>query len=253
MAQNATQYVGSNRTGAPLQVARENELLACLPLAVKALWFPHLELVDLNEGETLHKPDGLMPYVHFPLTAIIAQLYSLENGESAGSALIGYEGLVGFPVILGGDSTSSRAVVLIAGEAWRVKAPFLQDQVRSVPSVLRLMLRFVQAMMTQMNQTAVCNRHHSTVQQVCRLLLMIAERLPVSDFPMTQGLLAATLGVRRESVTEAAGLLQREGLIRCRRGHVTVLDRLGLQRRACECYRVVRQEYARLLPYRAAT
>ena len=244
---------GLDRVGMPLQHAQENELLACLPLAVKALWFPHLELVDLDQGEVLHEPDGRMPYVYFPLTAIAAQLYALENGESAESALIGYKGMVGFPVILGGDSTSSRAVVLIAGEAWRVRAAFVQHQVRSVPAVLHLMLRFVQAMMTQMNQTAVCNRHHSIDQQLCRLFLLITERLPVSDFPMTQGLLAATLGVRRESVTEAAGLLQRAGLVRYKRGHITVLDRTGLQRRACECYQVVRQEYARLLPYRLAT
>jgi CRP-like cAMP-binding protein len=230
---------------------RKNELLACLPLTAWRLWEPHLELVDLERGQLLHDSGGRIAYAYFPLTAVVAKLYSLESGGSAESALIGNEGMVGFPLILGGESTPSRAVVLIAGEAWRVKADFIQHEVRLM-QVMPLMLRFLQAMMTQMTQTAVCNKHHSIEQQICRWLLLVIERLPVSEFAMTQELMSIMLGVRRESVTEAAGHLQRAGLIRYARGQVSVLNRMGLERRACECYRAVRQEYARLLPYRLA-
>ena len=231
----------------------QNELLACLPLMVRARWAFHLEYVDLVQGQVLQEINQRIPHIYFPVTAVVAQLYALENGESAGSALIGCKGMVGFPVILGGEYTSSRAVVLIAGRAWRMQADFLRQEVLSVKPVLHLMLRFLQAMMTQINQTAVCNRHHSTVQQLCRWLLLVSERLRTCDLSITQEVLANTLGVRRESVTVAAGQLQRAGLIRCRRGRLTILDREGIQLSACECYQVVRQEYARLLPYREAT
>jgi CRP-like cAMP-binding protein len=231
----------------------ENKLLACLELTALRLWEPHLELVNLERGQLLHESKGRIPYAYFPLTAVVAKLYSLESGGSALSALIGNEGMVGFPLVLGGESTPSRAVVLIAGEAWRVKADFIRHEVCLVMQAMHVMLRFLQAMMTQMTQTAVCNRHHSIEQQLCRWLLLIIERLPVSEFAMTQELMAIMLGVRRESVTAAARHLQLAGLIRYARGQVSVLNRTGLERRACECYQVVRQEYARLLPDRLPT
>ncbi len=238
--------------GSPIGM-RENELLACLPLPARALWNPHLELVDLQRGQILHESEDRMHYAYFPLTAIVAKLYLLESGASAASALIGNEGMVGFPLVLGGESTPSRAVVLIAGEAWRVKADFIKHEVRSVVTVMHLMLRFLQAMMIQMTQTAVCNRHHSISQQMCRWLLLVIDRLPVNEFAMTQELMAIMLGVRRESVTEAAGQLQMAGLVQYARGHFTVLSRTGLERRACECYQVVKTEYVRLLPDLAAS
>ena len=240
-------------THTPLIKVSQNELLACLPLAVRARWALHLEYVDLFQGKVLQEAGSGIPYVYFPVTAVVSQLYSLENGESAESAVIGCKGMVGFPVILGGESTASRAVVLIKGRGWRMEADFLREELRSVIPVLHLMLRYLQAMMTQMNQTAVCNRHHSVYQQLCRWLLLVTDRLPVSELPITQELLANALGVRRETVTVAAGKLQRAGLIRYKRGNITVLDRAGIERRACECYQVVRQEYARLLPRREAT
>lgn len=227
---------------------RENEFLASLPLTARTLWAPQLELVDLEQGQLLHESEGGVPYAYFPITAIVAKLYLLKSGASAESALIGNEGMVGFPLVLGGESTPSRAVVLIAGEAWRVKADFIKHEVRSVMPIMHLMLRFLQAMMTQMTQTAVCNRHHSIDQQMCQRLLLVIDRLPVSEFVMTQELMAIMLGVRRESVMEAAGQLQMAGLIQYARGHVTVLSRTGLERRACECYPAVNKEYARLLP-----
>ncbi len=231
---------------------RGNELLACLPLKTRTLWAPHLELVDLEQGQLLHESDCRMAYAYFPLTAVVANLYLLQSGASAESALIGNEGMVGLPLVLGGESTPSHAVVLIGGEAWRVKADFIRREVRLVMPVMHLMLRYVQAMMTEMTQTAVCNRHHSIDQQVCRWLLLVIDRLPIGEFAMTQDLMAIMLGVRRESVTAAAGRLQLAGLIRYARGQVSVLNRMGLERRACECYQVVRQEYARVLPDRLA-
>lgn len=232
---------------APANGIRENQLLARLPLTARALWVPHLELVDLKHGQFLHEADGTMAYAYFPLTAIVATLYFLESGASAESSLIGNEGMVGFPLVLGGESTPSCALVLIAGEAWRVRADFIRHEVRSVMPVMDLMLRFMQAMMTQMTQTAVCNRYHSIDQQLCRWILLVTDRLGVDEFSMTQEVIANMLGVRRESVTEAAGRLQFARLIRYSRGHVTVLNRIGLEMRTCECYQVVKKEYARLL------
>lgn len=232
---------------------RDNDLLASLPSITRRLWEHELDLVELEQGELLQESEGPIPYAYFPLTTVVANLYSLKTGGSAEIALIGNEGMVGFPLVLGGESTPTRAVVLIPGEGWRVKADFIQHQSLLVMPVMHLMLKFLQAMMTQMMQTAVCNRYHSIEQQVCRWLLMILDRLPVSEFAMTQELVAIMLGVRRESITAAAGHLQAAGLIQYSRGRVTVLDRTGLERRACECYQVVRQEYARLIPHRLAT
>jgi CRP-like cAMP-binding protein len=237
---------------APPICTTENELLACLPLAARALWAPHLELVDLERGQLLHEADGRIPYAYFPLTAVVAKLYLLESGASAASVIIGNEGMVGFPLVLGGESTPSRAVVLVAGEAWRVKADFIRSEVRLVTPVLHLMLRFVQAMMTQVTQTAVCNRHHPIDAQLCRWLLLSMDRLQGKELVMTQELIANMLGVRREGVTEAAGKLQRAGLIGYHRGHITILNREGLEKRTCECYQVVQKEYDRLLPDRTA-
>ena len=231
----------------------DNDLLACLPPAARDHWAPHTELVTVERGQLLHESEGRMPYAWFPVSAVVAQLYLLENGASAESALIGSEGMVGFPLVLGGESAPGRAVVLVAGEAWRVKAHFIRQEVLESMPVMHLLLRFLQAMMTQMTQTAVCNRHHTIDEQLCRWLLQVSDRTAGNEFAMTQELMAIMLGVRRESITEAAGQLQLAGLIRYARGQVTVLNRTGLERRACECYPVVQREYARLLPYRPAT
>ena len=180
-------------------------------------------------------------------------LYVLENGQSAEIAIVGNEGMVGLALLMGGNSTPTRAVVQSAGKALRMKAHFMRHEFKLLPPVTHLVLRFTQALITQMAQTAVCNRHHSVDQQLCRWLLISIDRLQGNELVMTQELIANMLGVRREGVTEAAGKLQRAGLIRYRRGHITVVDRDGLEERTCECYQVVRQEYARLLPDRVAT
>ena len=237
---------------APPNAISENELLASLPLTARALWVPHLELVDLEQGQLLHESEGRVPYAYFPITAIVAKLYLLKSGASAQSALIGKEGMVGFPLVLGGESTPSRAVVLISGEAWRVKADFIKHEVRALMPIMHLMLRFTQALITQMEQTAVCNRHHSVDQQLCRWLLLSLDRLQGNELVMTHELIANMLGVRREGVTAAAGKLHRAGLIDCGRAHITVLNRAGLEKRTCECYQVVQKEYDRLLPDRTA-
>lgn len=231
----------------------ENRLIACLPGAVRKLWEPHLEQVDLDLGQVTYEAGCSPSYVYFPLTAIISLLYVLESGESAEIAVVGNEGMVGFALIMGGDSTPSRAVVQSAGKALRMKAHFMKHEFNLVPPVMHLMLRFTQALITQMAQTAVCNRHHSVDQQLCRWLLISIDRLQGNELVMTQELIANMLGVRREGVTEAAGKLQRAGLIDYRRGHIAVLNREGLEKRTCECYQVVRKEYARLLPDRTAT
>jgi CRP-like cAMP-binding protein len=230
--------------------ATENHLLASLPPAIRTLWMPHLELVDLELGQVLHEAQGRLTHVHFPLTAIVSLLYVMENGSSAEIAVVGNDGMVGFALIMGGDTTPSRAVVQSAGAGLRMKAQFMKHEFNLVPPVMHLMLRFTQALITQMAQTAVCNRHHSLDQQLCRWLLLSMDRLRGNELLMTQELIANMLGVRREGVTEAANKLQRAGLIKYARGHITVLDRAGLERRTCECYRVVRQEYQRLLPDR---
>jgi len=233
--------------------ASENNLLACLPSAVRVLWLPRLELVDLELGQVLYEAQGRLTHVYFPLTAIVSLLYVLESGSSAEIAVVGNEGMVGFALIMGGDSTPSRAVVQSAGVALRMKAQFMKHEFNLVPPVMHLLLRFTQALITQMAQTAVCNRHHSLDQQLCRWLLLSQDRLRGGELVMTQELIANMLGVRREGVTESANKLQLAGLIKYARGHITVLDRPGLERRTCECYEVVRKEYHRLLPDRIAT
>jgi CRP-like cAMP-binding protein len=233
--------------------ASDNHLLACLPPAILARWLPELEWVSLELGQVLHETGARLTHVYFPLTAIVSLLYPMENGSSAEIATVGNDGMVGFALILGGDTTPSRAVVQSAGGGLRMGAELMKHDFNVVPAVMHLMLRFTQALITQMAQTAVCNRHHSLDQRLCRWLLMSLDRLKGANLIMTQELIANMLGVRREGVTEAAHKLQLAGLIKYVRGHITVLNRAGLERRACECYRRVHDEYQRLLPDRTAT
>lgn len=229
------------------ELACKNRLLALLPDEVFARWWPELEDVDLPLGAVLRESGARISHAVFPLTAIACLVYLLEDGDSTEIAVIGHEGLVGMPLFMGGGSTLSRAVVQSAGRGLRVRADFLMTEFERQPAVMQLLLRFTQALMTQMSQTAVCNRHHAVVQQLCRWLLLSLDRLPGNELVMTQELIANMLGVRREGVTEAAGRLSREGLLEYRRGRITVFDRPALERRACECYGVVRREYDRLL------
>jgi CRP-like cAMP-binding protein len=231
---------------------RANHLLAALPATEWERWLPQLEEVELPLGRVLYESGVALSHVYFPTTAIISLLYVMEDGASAEIAVVGYEGIVGVSLFMGGESTPSRAVVQSAGQGFRLKSSLmLEDFNRSGP-VLHLLLRYTQALITQMAQTAVCNRHHSLDQQLCRWLLLSLDRLQGNDLVMTQELIANMLGVRREGVTETALKLQRAGLIRYARGHITVLDRPGLEARSCECYAVVHKEYERLLPHRLA-
>jgi CRP-like cAMP-binding protein len=210
-------------------------------------------LVELRLGQVLQESGTTPTHVYFPTTAIVSLLYVMENGAAAEIAVVGEDGLVGVSTFMGGQSTTSRAVVQIAGQSYQLEARQLKEEFNRNGPVLHLLLRYTQALITQMAQTAVCNRHHSLDQQLCRWLLLSLDRLEGSDLYMTQELIANMLGVRREGVTEAATKLQHDGLIRYARGHIVVLDRVGLEKRACECYAVVRREYARLLPRSTAT
>lgn len=227
--------------------SRKNHLLAALPDAEWQRWQPQLELVDMPLGQVLYESGSTLSHVYFPITAIVSLLYVMEDGASAEIAVVGNEGIVGIALFMGGESTSSRAVVQSAGQGLRLKARAIKDEFNRAP-VLHLLLRYTQALITQMAQTAVCNRHHSLDQQLCRWLLLSLDRLHGSDLMMTQELIANMLGVRREGVTEAALKLQKAGLIRYARGRISVLDRPGLEKRSCECYAVVKKEYDRLLP-----
>ena len=232
---------------------RQNRLLAALPDAEWERWRPQLEPVDMPLGKVLYESGRKLTHVYFPTTCIISLLYVLEDGASAEIAVVGHDGLVGVSLFMGGESTTSRAVVQSAGQGFRLKANLMMQEFNRAGAVLHLLLRYTQALITQMAQTAVCNRHHSLDQQLCRWLLLSLDRLPSNELLMTQELIANMLGVRREGVTEAAGDLHKAGLIRYLRGHITVLDRDGLQRRTCECYAVVKKEYDRLLPATTAT
>ncbi len=227
---------------------RQNQLLACLPEAEWERWVPHLELIDLPLGKVLHESGAPATHVYFPTNAIVSLLYMLENGSSAEIAVVGNEGVVGISIFMGGGSTPSRAVVQSAGMGYRLRADAVKAEFEHSSPVMHLMLRYTQALITQMSQTAVCNRHHSLDQQLCRWLLLSLDRLNGTELVMTQELISNMLGVRREGVTEAALKLQAAGLIRYARGHISVLNRPGLERRTCECYRVVKKEYDRLLP-----
>ncbi len=232
---------------------RKNHLLAALPDAEWNRWLPQLQSVEMPLGQVLYESGRALSHVTFPTTAIVSLLYVMENGASAEIAVVGNEGVVGISLFMGGESTPSRAVVQSAGQGFRLRAQTIKEEFNRAGPVMHLLLRYTQALITQMAQTAVCNRHHSLDQQLCRWLLLSLDRLPGNDLVMTQELIANMLGVRREGVTEAAHKLQEAGLIRYARGHISVLDRKGLEQRSCECYAVVRKENDRLLPDRLAT
>ena len=225
----------------------QNHLLAAFPHAEYERLAAALELVPMPLGEVLSVSGGRMHHVYFPTTCIVSLLYVLEDGSTAEIGVVGNEGIVGISLFMGGETTPSRAVVRSAGHAYRLKASLLLEEFNRGGAVMRLLLRYTQSLITQMAQTAVCNRHHSLEQQLCRALLLSLDRMEGSSLTMTQELIAGMLGVRREGVTEAAGNLQRQGLIRYSRGHIEVLDRAGLERAVCECYGVVKVEYDRLM------
>ena len=234
---------------------RQNRLLAALPEAEYVRLLPNLEPVPMPLGQVLYESGEQMHHVYFPIDAIVSMLYVMEDGASAEIAVVGNEGVVGVSLFMGGETTPSRAVVQSAGHAYRLKGQILKEIFhraggRRAGVFHDLLLRYTQALLTQMSQTAVCNRHHSLDQQFCRWLLLSLDRLPTNELVMTQELIANMLGVRRESVTEAAGNVQRAGLIEYHRGRITVRDRAGLEARVCECYAVVKREFDRLLPQR---
>ena len=233
---------------AALQDPETNRLLAVLPAAERDRLFPHLESRAMVLGEVVYESGSAQDYVYFPTTSIVSLLYVLEDGASAEIAVVGNEGMVGVSLFMGGETTPSRAVVQSAGLAFRLSGHLLKREFTRAGPVQHLLLRYTQALLTQMAQTAVCNRHHSVDQQLCRWLLLSLDRLASNQLTMTQELIANMLGVRREGVTEAAGSLQAAHLIRYSRGRITVLDRPGLEARACECYAVVKRECDRLLP-----
>ena len=225
----------------------QNFLLAALLDAEFNRLSPHLELVSLKLGDVLAESGSKTDYLYFPTTAIISLHYLLENGGSSEIAGVGNEGVLGISLFMGGDTTPSRAVVQTGGFGYRIPARILMEEFDRAGPVLRLLLRYTQALITQMSQTAVCNRHHTVEQQLCRWLLLTLDRLGPAELTMTQELISNMLGVRREGVTEAAGRLQASGFISYRRGHITVTNRSGLERSVCECYGVVKKEFARLL------
>jgi CRP-like cAMP-binding protein len=225
----------------------QNHLLAAMLDAEFDRLAPHLELIPMPLGHVLYESGAKMTHVYFPTTSIVSLHYLLENGGSSEIAGVGNEGVLGISVFMGGDSTPSRAVVQTGGSGYRLPTRVLMEEFNRAGPVMRLLLRYTQALITQMSQTAVCNRHHTVEQQLCRWLLLTLDRLPSNELTMTQELIANMLGVRREGVTEAAGRLQGYGFISYRRGHITVLDRVGLEGDVCECYAVVKKEFARLL------
>ena len=232
---------------------KQNYLLAALSADDLERWLPQLEAVDMPLGYVVYESGTLLKHVYFPTTSIVSLLYVMENGASGEIAVVGMEGLVGVSLFMGGGSTPSRAVVQSAGKGFRLKSSVMKLEFERAGPVMHLLLRYTQALITQMAQTAVCNRHHSLDQQLCRWLLLSLDRLRGNELVMTQELIANMLGVRREGVTEGALKLQRAGLISYARGRITVMDRPGLELRTCECYAVVKKEYDRLLPDRQAT
>jgi CRP-like cAMP-binding protein len=231
----------------------ENHLLAALPPADFQRLLPSLNLVSLPLGEALYESGSQLRHVYFPTTSIVSLLYVMADGASAEIAVVGNEGLIGVSLFMGGETTPSRAVVQSAGQAYQLTGKVLKEEFTLGGAMQHLLLRYTQALITQMAQTAVCNRHHSLDQQLCRWLLLSLDRLPSNQLVMTQELIANMLGVRRETVTEAAGKLQDSGIIQYSRGHITVLDRAALETRTCECYAVVKAECDRLLPPVIAT
>ena len=228
---------------------QQNQLLAALPPADYERLLPHLEHIRLDLGQALYESGAEQGYVFFPTTSIVSLLYVMEDASSAEIAIVGNEGVVGIALFMGGESTTSRAVVQSAGECYRLRAGLVKVEFVKGGDLQHILLRYTQALITQMAQTAVCNRHHTVEQQLCRWLLLSMDRLPSNELTMTQELIANMLGVRREGVTEAAGKLQAAGLIHYSRGKITVLDRPRLETQVCECYAVVKREYDRLLPH----
>ena len=231
----------------------QNHLLAALPPAIQQRLLPMLELFPLPLGKVLYESGDTMRYVYFPTDSIVSLLYVMESGASAEISVVGKDGIVGVSLFMGGESTSSRAVVQSAGSAYRLAGQKLKDEFNRHSELMQLLLRYTQSLITKMAQTAVCNRHHSIDQQLCRWLLLSLDRLPDNKLTMTQELIANMLGVRREGVTEAAGKLQKLGVIDYCRGHITVLDRSKLEALSCECYAVVKRERDRLLPQHASS
>src|SRR6202161_3377343 len=227
---------------------RKNQLLAALPEPELQRWLPHLEYVDMRLGEVLYEAGSILSHVYFPTTAIVSLLYVMQNGESAEIAVVGNDGVVGISLFMGGDSTSSRALIQSAGGAYRLGAQLMKEEFDRGGPVLHLLLRYTQALITQMVQTAACNRHHSLDQQLCRWLLLSLDRLQGTDMVMTQQLIADMLGVSEEVATGGALKLRDAGLIDYVLGRILVLNRQGLEKRTCECYAVVKKEYDRLLP-----
>jgi len=232
---------------------RQNQLLAALPASVLERLFADLELIWIPRGEVLHEPGAPLHYVYFPTSAIVSRLYLMEDGGSSDGAMTGNEGMIGIALFMGGETSPHRAVVLSSGYAYRLPSLVLKREFnrfggRRNGAFSRLLLRYAQALFTQMAQTSICNLHHSLAQRLCCLLLMSVDRSPSNELTMTQDLIANLLGVRREGVTEVAGKLQAAGLIQYHRGHIAVLDRAGLEARACECYGLIKRETERLLP-----
>jgi CRP-like cAMP-binding protein len=261
MGQGFAPYVGqavlgsrasAREPGVSVAGPGQNQLLASLADEQWTRWSPLLERVDMPLGSVLYEAGVTLPYVYFPTTSIVSLLYVMEDGASAEIAVVGNEGAIGISRFMGGESTPSRGVVQSAGSGYRLDAEFVKAEFNRVGPVLHLLLRYTQALITQTAQTVVCNRHHSLDQQLCRWLLLSLDRLEGCELVMTQELIANMLGVRREAVTQRAVSLQKAGLIRYSRGHITVLDRAGLESRTCECYAVVKREYDRLLPARLA-
>jgi CRP-like cAMP-binding protein len=228
---------------------KQNHLLAALPVEEYTRLRPHLELIPMPLGWPLYESGGHLSYLYFPTTSIVSLLYVMADGASAEIAISGNEGLVGISLFMGGETTPSRAVVQSEGNGYRLRASVAKKEFAEGGNLHHLALRYTQALITQMAQTAVCNRHHTLDKQLCRWLLLSLDRLQSNELVMTQDLIANMLGVRREGVTEAAGKLQADGLIQYSRGHIKVLDRAKLEKRVCECYGVVKKEYDRLLPY----
>ncbi len=233
--------------------AKVNELIAALPEETYRKWTARLEAVDMRQGDVLHDSGGIVGHVYFPTTSVVSLLHILESGASAEIAMVGNEGIVGVSAFMGGNSPPNRSVVRNSGGGYRLPAAILMHWFEQGGPVTQLLLRYTQALMTQVSQVAVCNRHHSLDQQLCRLLLFSLDRLHTLDLWMTQELISNMLGVRREGVTEAAAALQKAGVIRYARGRITVMDRKALERRSCECYTVVKAEYDRLLPGKPAS
>jgi len=236
-----------------IMTPQQNHLLAVLPAEIFERIAPHLELTSMPLGEVLYESGGQLQYVYFPTTAIVSLHYLLESGASAEIAGVGNEGVLGISIFMGGNTTPSLATVQTAGLGYRLKGGLMMEEFNRAGLMMRLMLRYTQALMTQISQTAVCNRHHSIEQQLCRWLLLTLDRLPSNELTITQELIAGMLGVRREGITEAAGNLKNAGFINYRRGHITVLDRSGLETLSCECYQAAKKEFNCLLSTYATT